>query len=110
MSGYLLHVGISAICPHGGQVSEISSNVRVSISNQKVVTSADTFPIAGCAFNISGVPHPCVIVKWIVPASRVFVGAQPVLLSTSTGLCQAADQVPQGPPSILNTQLRVKGT
>jgi hypothetical protein len=110
MSGYILHVGISAICPHGGQVSEVSSNTRVSVSNQKIVTSADTFPIAGCAFNISGASHPCVTVKWIIPATRVKVGGQPVLLVNSTALCQAGDQAPQGPPSIISTQIRVRGT
>lgn len=109
MPGPLLHVGMTAICPHGGQISAIPSNVRVTVSGQNVVTVADTFPIAGCTF-APAAPHPCVLTKWIVPATRVSVLGQPVLLDTSIGLCQAADQTPQGPPSVIATQLRVTGT
>jgi hypothetical protein len=110
MPGFILHVGASMICPHGGQISAISSNTRVSVSDQQVVTDADTFPIAGCVFSLPVGPHPCVIVKWIVSATRVFINGQPVLLSDSVGLSQSADQSPQGPPSVIMTQLRVKGT
>jgi hypothetical protein len=45
-----------------------------------------------------------------VPATRVFVNGQPVILQTSTGLCQSAEQIPQGPPTIVATQPRVIGT
>jgi hypothetical protein len=109
MPGFVLHAGASTICPHGGQISYITSNIRVSVSKQKVVTSGDVFPIAGCVFNVASAPHPCVNVKWIVPATRILVNGQPALLSDSVGLCQSADQSPQGPPSVIVTQLRVKG-
>lgn len=111
MPGYLLHVGATAICPHGGQVSIISSNTRVLVSSQPVATQNDTYMVAGCAFTIPPAkPQPCVKVQWLVPASRVKVGGQPVILQASTGLCQSAEQIPQGPPNVLVTQLRVKGT
>ncbi len=111
MPGYLLHVGATAICPHGGQVSIISSNTRVLVSSQPVATLNDTFLVAGCAFTIPvGKPQPCIKVQWLVPATRVKVGGQPVILQASTGLCQSAEQIPQGPPNVLVTQLRVKGT
>ncbi|VVB95198.1 Uncharacterised protein [uncultured archaeon] len=110
MPGYLLHVGATAICPHGGQVSIISSNTRVMVSSQAVATVNDTYTVAGCAFTIPPKPQPCVKVQWLVPASRVKVGGQAVILQASTGLCQSAEQIPQGPPNVLVTQLRVKGT
>ena len=111
MTGLLLHVGMTAICPHGGQVSVVSTNTRVKVSGQFVVTMSDIFTITGCVFTIPpGVVHPCVLIKWIVPASRVTVMGQPVLLTDSTGLCQAPDQSPQGPPNIIVTQLTVTGT
>lgn len=111
MPGYLMHVGATAICPHGGQVSIISSNTRVMVSSQAVATVNDTYTVAGCAFTIPGPkPQPCVKVQWLVPATRVKVGGQPVILQASTGLCQSAEQIPQGPPNVLVTQLRVKGT
>jgi hypothetical protein len=37
------------------------------------------------------------------------VNGNPVILKTSSGICQSAVQAPQGPPNILVTQPRVKG-
>ncbi len=110
MTGFLLHVGATAMCPHGGPVSIISSNARVKISGQPVATLSDTYTVGGCAFTVPGPkPQPCVTVQWLVPASRVRVGGQPVILQTSSGLCQSAEQIPQGPPNVVVTQVRVKG-
>ena len=62
----------------------------------------DLTTVAGCPFQVpvgAGTkPQPCVKVQWPVPATRVKVDGQPVLLQTSTGLCQSAEQIPQGPP------------
>jgi len=105
---FLLHVGATAICPHGGQVSVISSNTRVTVSGQPVATIGDQFMIAGCSFVVGTVPQPCLQVQWLVPATRVTVNGQPVILQTSSGLCQGA--APQGPPNVIVTQVRVSGT
>ena len=110
MPGFLLHVGAAANCPHGGQVSIISMNSRVLVNGQPVATLGDTFLIAGCAFTVpTNKPQPCVKVLWLVPASRVMVGGQPVILQTSSGLCQSPEQIPQGPPNVITTQTRVSG-
>jgi hypothetical protein len=109
MPGPLYHFGASAICPHGGQVNTIPSNVRVLVSGMAVATVADQGLVAGCAFNVSGSPMPCVRVQWLVPATRVLVMGQPALLRTSTGLCFNPTQAPQGPPTIVSTQPRVIG-
>lgn len=111
MSAFILHVGITAICPHGGQISVITPNTRVLVSGQPVATFAGTYLVAGCAFTIPpGKPQPCVKVQWIMPATRVFVGGNPVILQNSTGICQSPEQIPQGPPNIILTQLRARGT
>jgi len=111
MPGPLFHVGAAAICPHGGQVTVISSNSRVLVSGMPIATMGDTYVVAGCAFTVPpGKPQPCVKVQWLVPATRVMVNGQPALLQTSTGLCQSAEQIPQGPPTIVSTQTRVMGT
>ena len=110
MPGPLYHVGATAICPHGGMVTTVSSNVRVLVSGMPVATLADTSLVAGCVFVVAGAPHPCVRVQWLTPAARVLVNGQPALLQTSTGLCLAPDQAPQGPPTIVATQPRVVGT
>jgi hypothetical protein len=105
---FLLHVGATAICPHGGQVSVIPSNTRVTVNGQPVATIGDQFMIAGCSFVVGNVPQPCLQVQWLVPATRVTVNGQPVILQTSSGLCQGA--APQGPPNVIVTQVRVSGT
>jgi hypothetical protein len=109
MPGFLYHAGVVATCPHAGQISAIPASPRVKLGGQIAVTSADTFPIAGCAFNIGGSPHPCVKVQWLAPAARVRVGGQPVILQTSPGLTIAADQAPQGAPIVISGQVRVRG-
>jgi hypothetical protein len=110
MPGHLFHVGAQAMCPHGGQISTTSANVRVKVSGQFVATSADASLIAGCVFALpNGTPHPCVKVQWLVPAARITINRQPALLQTSTALCVAADQAPQGAPQVTVAQKRVKG-
>jgi hypothetical protein len=110
MPGPLYNVSAVAICPHGGQVQTISSNARVLAMGLPVATMADQFLVAGCAFALGTVPHPCVRVQWLVPAVRVLINGQPPILQTSTGLAVAADQAPQGPPAVIVTQLRVVAT
>ena len=114
MPGFLLHVGAVALCPHGGQVSIISSNTRVLVSGQPVATFSDTYTVAGCPFQVpvpgGTKPQPCVKVQWLVPATRVFVNGQPAILQTSSGICQSAEQIPQGPPTVAVTQVRASGT
>ena len=107
----LFHVGAQAMCPHGGHVSTISSSPRVTVGGQPVATLGDTYLVAGCAFTVPpSKPQPCLKVQWLVPATRVMVGGQPAILQNSNGLCQSAEQIPQGPPSVVTTQMRVTGT
>ena len=109
MPGFVFHVGALASCPHpGGQVSVLSTNSQVFVGTQAVATVSDLYPVAGCPFaNAAGTPQPCVVVSWTMPATRVFVNGQAVLLHTSTGLCQNALFAPQGAPIVTGTQARV---
>lgn len=110
MPGPILHVGAMTMCPHGGPVTAITSNVRVLVSGQPVTTLADTYMVGGCAFTVPGPkPQPCLTVQWLTPATRVLVNGQPVILQSSTGLCFSAEQIPQGPPIISVVQPRVIG-
>ena len=106
MSGPLFHVGATAMCPHGGQVTVVSSNTRVFASAQAVSTIGDTYTIAGCPFTVPpGKPQPCVMVRW-APTPRVLVNGVPVVTQGSAGMCFSAEQIPQGPPSVIATQVR----
>jgi len=90
-------------------MSIVSSNTRVLVSGQPVATAADMGVIAGCAFNVSSKPQPCVTVKWLAPAARVLVNGSPALLLPGPHLCQSAEQIPAGPPVITTCQVRVVG-
>jgi hypothetical protein len=104
-----VQVGATVICPHGGQVTIIPGNSRILLSGQPASTVSDQFMVAGCAFTVGPKPQPCLTVKWMVPASRVLIVGKPAILQSSTGLCLSAEQIPQGPPTIAATQVRVKG-
>jgi hypothetical protein len=111
--GYLLQVGATIQCPHGGSASITSTNQRVKAGGQPVALANDTTTVSGCSFQVpigTGTkPQPCVTVQWLVPATRVKIGGQFALLKESQGLCQSADQIPAGPPNVAVTQMRAKG-
>jgi hypothetical protein len=97
------------MCPHAGPISVVPGNTRVLVSGTPVATTADQYLVAGCVFTVGTKPQPCVTVRWLVPAARVMVNGVPVVLQASTGLCFSAEQIPQGPPTIVSTQPRVVG-
>jgi hypothetical protein len=111
VAGAIFHVGASASCPHGGQVTTAPGAAKVLVGGQPAATMGDTYAVAGCAFTLpNGKPQPCVKVQWLAPAMRVLIGGQPAILRTSSGLCQSAEQIPGGPPSVANTQMKATGT
>ena len=113
MPGFIYHVGAQAVCPHGGQVTATASS-RVTVSGQPVATVPDSGVVAGCPFQVpvpAGTkPQPCVRVQWAVGAARVTADGRPVLIQSSTGVCQSVEQIPQGPPTVVMTQTRVTAT
>jgi hypothetical protein len=112
MPGFLVTTAATAICTHGAAVS-IMSSARVKAGGTPVATLSDTFTVSGCPFQVPlGVgtkPQPCVTLRWIAPAVRVRAGGQPVIVQTSSGICLSVEQIPQGPPTVVSTQVRVKG-
>lgn len=105
MPGYLLHMGATVICAHGGQAQPAAPNPRVKVGGQPIVTQTTTYTVAGCPFVVGTVPSPCLTAQWVVAATRVKAGGMPVLLQDSQAIC-----APNGTPlNILVTQVRVKG-
>src|SRR5215468_8026764 len=96
MGSQVLTVSDVMICPHGGSVTAVSSQSRVSAGGAAVLRPGDTFTIAGCVFNISGSPHPCVTVEWQNPSARASAVSARVLTTSSIGLCKSGDQAMQG--------------
>ena len=106
MPGFLLHVGATVLCSHGGQAQPTVPNPRVRVSGQPIVTQPAPYAVAGCPFTTPGGPMPCVTANWVTAAVRVRAYGMPVLLQDSQAIT-----VPNGTPlNIVATQVRVKGT
>ena len=106
MPGFLLHLGATVMCAHGGQAQPTVTNPRVTVSGQPITTLPAPYVVAGCPFNVSGSPVPCVTGQWTTAATRVTSNGMPVLLLDSQATC-----VPNGTPLIISsTQVRVTGT
>ncbi|NTW06409.1 MAG: DUF4280 domain-containing protein [Syntrophaceae bacterium] len=105
MPGYLLQQGATVLCMHGGQSQPVTTNMRVKVSGQPVVTQQDMYSISGCPFMSGSNPMPCVTGQWTSAATRVKAGGLPVILQDSQAVC-----TPNGTGfNILVTQIRVKG-
>ena len=109
MPGFLLDAGASIMCPHGGTGAPSPSSTRVKLGGKPPLLVNDLVSIAGCAFNVSGAPSPCLRVQWVMPATRVRAEGSPVLLSSSVGLCVNAAGAPQGTALVSGFQTKVKG-
>lgn len=106
MPGFLLDVGASILCAHGGQVTATAGSMRVRAGGQPITTLPVPHAVAGCPFNVSGSPVPCVVAQWTVGATRVRSMGAPVLLQDAQAVC-----APNGTPvTIATTQMRVRGT
>jgi hypothetical protein len=104
MPGYMLHVGATVMCMHGGQAQATAPNPRVMVSSQPTVQQAAPWVVAGCPFATPGGPMPCVTAQWVTGSVRVLSGGMPLLLQDSQAVC-----VPNGTGvTVLMTQLRVK--
>jgi len=107
MPGFLLHVGATVTCSHGGQAQPTVPNPRVTVMGMPTVTLTAPYVVAGCAFPPPPVANgPCVTGQFVVGSVRVTSLGQPLLLLTSTGIC-----APTGTPLLIAaTQTRVLGT
>lgn len=101
-------------CPHGGSVTLQTSNTQALIEQSPALLVTDVDTVSGCPFTVPAgpgtKPQPCVTVRWMVGATQTKVNGTPVLLQNSVGLCYSAEQIPQGPPVVVQTQQQAKGT
>ena len=107
MPGFLLHMGATVLCAHAGQAQPTAPNARVMVGGQPIVTLPTVYTVAGCAMPPPPAGNgPCVTAQFMMGATRVMAGGQPVLLQDSQAIC-----TPTGTPlNIVVTQMRVKGT
>jgi hypothetical protein len=86
MAGFLLHVGATVLCAHGGQATPTVPNPRVALMGQPSVTIAGPYVIAGCPF-VPPNPGPCVTGQWMVGTMRVTSNGQPLVVQSGTAVC-----------------------
>lgn len=104
MPGFLLHIGASVQCAHGGIAQPAVVEPRVLVVGQPIVTQPSVYMVAGCALPPPA-NGPCVTAQWVSAATRVFAEGLPVLLQDSQAIC-----APTGTPLLVAvTQVRVKG-
>lgn len=106
MPGFLLHVGATVMCTHGGYAQPAAPNPRVRVSGQPVVTQTTAHVITGCTLPPPPAANgPCVTAQWVSAALRVKANGVPVLLQDSQSLC-----TPSGTPLVTSVvQPRVRG-
>lgn len=106
---FLLHLGATVICTHGGQATPTSASTRVRLGGQPAVTLSHSYTIAGCPFTTpEPAPKPCASAVWTGPATRVRIDGAPAILSTSTGIT-IGPMGTQGTPQAVAQQTRVRG-
>ena len=106
MPGFVVHLGATVMCVHGGQAQPTAPNPRVLVNGQPSVVMTAPYVVAACPFNVSGVPTPCVTAQWMTAAVRVSSNGQPLVLLDSQAVC-----VPNGTPLVIAaTQARVTGS
>ncbi len=109
MPGFFLTAGSTIQCMHGGTANVMPVNTKVKADGSPVLVESDVHLVAGCPFNIAGVPSPCVMITWSLGASKVSINGQPALVQTSIGQCKAATGAIQGVAIISNTQGKAQG-
>jgi len=104
MPGFLIHVGASVLCSHGGQAQATVPNPRVAVSGQPTATIAAPWLVAGCALPPPTAANgPCISAQFVTAATRVTSNGQPLLLFDSQAIC-----APTGTPLlIVASQMRV---
>jgi hypothetical protein len=119
-----MHLNTAMQCFHAAKATVVPTQPRVLVNSQPITTIASPATpiaiVAGCPFMIpvppppATKPQPCVTVKWAMPSTRFLVNGFPAALvpalGPGPGLCQSAEQIPQGAPIVGFVQTRVIGS
>ncbi len=99
-----------ASCFHQGHATIAPDQTAVAIQGALAATAASLIAVAGCPFTPVAY-HPCTTIRWLMVSTKVLAQGKPLILlpgaGVGPGLGQAADQAPQGPPTVMTNQLKV---
>ena len=105
MLNYLLTKRSVITCPHGGMVAHSPMSYGELINGELPLLLNDIYTVVGCPFSVAGQWSACQRVKWITGSTKRLINGVPVLLNTSTGICESVTGAPQGIAMILSHQL-----
>lgn len=86
------------LCPHSGTVMSVPTRGSAPpTAGPRILTVNDVFVVNGCPLvGFLGRLSPCLRVLWVVSNPQFRVNGADTLTAGSVGLCQNADQFPQG--------------
>ena len=103
MPGSLLGSNAFVLCEHVGKATPATTNPRVKVGGQPVVTQPTMYNVTNCT--LPPPAGPCATAQWYTAATRVRAGGQPVLLDDSQAICMPTSTGLE----VVLTQTRVKG-
>src|SRR2546423_5527767 len=113
MPGFPLTGSTVASCFHQAHATITPDQTAVTILGGVAATSTSLIAVVGCLFAPGGAYHPCTTIRWLMPSTKVTAQGKPLILmpppgsGVGPGLGQAADQAPQGPPTVMTNQVKV---
>jgi hypothetical protein len=116
MPGFPLTIAASCSCFHQAPALIAPTQGAVLILGQPVATMDCQISVVGCPFTIPPPPgkyQPCVLIRWSQPSTKVLVQGKPMMvmpppgLGIGPGICQSAEQIPQGAPVVKTNQMKV---
>jgi peptidoglycan hydrolase-like protein with peptidoglycan-binding domain len=86
------------LCPHSGTVMSVPTRGSAPpTAGPRILTVNDVFVVNGCPFvGFLNRLSPCLTVRWVVSNPQFRVNGADTLTAASVGLCENADQFPQG--------------
>ena len=91
---FLIQVGATVMCAHGGQAQAVTPNPRVLLNGQPSVLLSGQWVVAGCPLVPPPLP-PCVTGLWLMGTVRVLSNGQPLVVQSGTGIT-----LPNGTPML----------
>ena len=91
---FLIQMGATVMCAHGGQATPVTPNPRVLLSGQPSLLISGQWVVAGCPLVPPPLP-PCVTGQWLVGTVRVLSNGQPLVVQSGSGIT-----LPNGTPMI----------
>jgi hypothetical protein len=81
---FLIQVGATVMCAHGGQATPTAPNPRVLLGGQPSVLLSAPWTVAGCPLVPPPLP-PCVTGQWVTGTVRVTSNGQPLVVQSGSG-------------------------